>query len=109
MGPELGSLRTNLGVPSMPRDPSASPLLPEHAIHVPGLLSQPFSSLKPLLSPAFPQLQWHLSPPDDSADHPIPSFPQGDLMGVLMHLVKDPVATRAVATLRAAWSGRSPS
>lgn len=109
MGPELGSLRTNLGVPSMSRDHSASPLLPEHAIHAPGLLSQPFSSLKPLLCPAFPQLQRHLSPPDDSADHPIPSFPQGDSMGVLMRLVKDPVATRAVATLRAARSGRSPS
>lgn len=57
MGPELGSLRTKLDVPSMSRGPSASPLLPEHAIHAPGLLSHPFSSLKPLLCPAFPQLQ----------------------------------------------------
>lgn len=108
MGPELGSLGTNLDVPSMSRGPSASPLLPEHAIHAPGLLSQPFSSRKLVLCPAFPQLQRRLSPPYDSADHPIPSFPQGDPMGMLMRLVKGPVATRAVATLRAAQSGRSP-
>lgn len=92
----------------MSRGPSASLLLPEHAIHAPGLLSQPFSSHKPVLCPAFPQFQRRLSPPDDSADHPIPSFPQGDPKGVLMHLVKGPMATRAVATLRAARSGRSP-
>ena len=91
MGPELGSLRTKLDVPSMSRGPSASPLLPEHAMPQacspsPSPALNP-SSVQPSHSSRGPQS------PDDSADHPIPSFPQGDLMGVLMRLAKGPMAT----------------